>query len=59
MLQSSSFNGLSFDPFALEQDGLAASKVDIGRRQVLKALMVASVIVVIDETIDVRSEIAG
>ena len=51
MLQSSLFDGVSFDPFALKQDGLAASKVDIGRRQVPQALMEAAVIVVIDEAI--------
>ena len=31
MLQSSLFDGVSFDPFTLEQDGLAASEVDVGR----------------------------
>jgi hypothetical protein len=59
VLQSSELDGLSFDPFALEQDGVTASEVDVGRRQVPQALMVASVIVVIDEAIDVRLEIAG
>ena len=59
MLQSSLFDGLSFDPFALKQDGLTASEVDVGRCQVLQALMVAPVIVVLDEAIDVRFEVAG
>ena len=54
MLQSSQFDGLSFDPFALKQGGLAASEVDVGGRQVLKALVVALVIVVFDEATDVR-----
>ena len=58
MLQSSEFDCVLFDPFALEQDGLTASKVDVGRRQVLQALMVAAVIVVLDEAIDLRFEIA-
>ena len=58
VLQSSSFDGVSFDPFALEQDGLAAPEVDISRRQVPQALMVAVVIVLLDEAIDVGSEIA-
>ena len=56
--QSSLFDGLSFDPFSLQQDGLTASKVDIGRCQVPQALMVAAVIVVLDEAIDLRFEIA-
>ena len=59
MLQSSLFEGLSFDPLALMQDGLGASEVDIGWRQVPQALMVAAVIVVLDEAIDVGLEIAG
>ena len=59
MVQSSLFDGLSFDPFTLKQDGVAASEVDIGRRQVLQTFMVAVVIVVIDEAIDVRFEVAG
>ena len=58
MLQSSLFDGLSFDPFTLKQDGVAASEVDIGRCQVLQAFVVAVVIVVIDEAIDVRFEVA-
>ena len=52
MLQSSVFDGLSFDPFALKQDGLAAPEVDVGWCQVLQALVVAPVIVVIDEPVD-------
>ena len=59
MVQSSELDGLSFDPFALEEDGLTASEVDVGRRQVPQALMVASMIVVIDEAIDVGLEVAG
>ena len=53
------FDGLVFDPFALKQDGLTASEVDVGRGEVLQALMVAVVIVVIDEAIDLRFELAG
>ena len=58
MHQSSSLDGLCFGPFALKQDGLTASEVDVGRRQVLQAFVVALVIIVIDEAIDVRVEIA-
>ena len=58
VLQSSVFDGVSFGSFALKQDGLAASEVDVGRRQVAQALMVAAMIVVIDEAIDLRFEIA-
>ena len=48
VVRSSVFDGVSFDPFALKQDGLTAPEVDVGRGQVLRAFMVASVIVVID-----------
>ena len=59
MIQSSEFDSVSFDPFTLEQDGLTAPKVDVGRRQVLQALMVAAVIVMFDEAIDVRFKVAS
>ena len=59
MHQSSSLDGLSIGPLALKEDGLAASEVDVGRCQVLQALVVAPMIVVLDEAMDVRFEIAG
>jgi hypothetical protein len=59
VLQSSLFDGVSFDPFTLKQDGVAASEVDVGGGEVLQAFVVAAVIVVIDEAIDVRFEVAG
>jgi len=34
VLQSSLFDGLAFDPFALKQNGVAASEVDVGGREV-------------------------
>ena len=58
MVQSSELDGLSFDPFTLQQDCLASSEVDIGRCQVAQALVVALVIVVLDEAIDVGFEVA-
>ncbi len=58
MKQAPVFDGLSFDPSSLFQNGLPAPEIDIGRRAVLQALVVASVIVVIDEGIDLLTEIA-
>ena len=49
MLQSALFDGLAFDPFALEQDGLAASEVDVRRGEIVEAFVVTGVIVVLDE----------
>ena len=49
MLQAPVFDGLSFDPFPFQQDGVAAPEVDIGGREVIQALVVAPVVVVLDE----------
>ena len=57
MKQASRFDGLLFDPFSLFQDGLAAPEVDIRRREVLQALVIASVVVMLDEGIDLLPEI--
>ena len=35
MLQSSLFDGVAFDPFSFQKDGLASAEVDVGRCQVL------------------------
>ena len=59
MQQAPVLDGLSFDPFPLHEDCLAASEVDVGRRQVTDALVVAQVIVVGDEGIDLGLEVAG
>ena len=59
MKQAPVFNGLSFDPFSLLQDGLAAPEVDVGGCQVLQALVVAPMVVVLDKGVDLLPEIAG
>jgi hypothetical protein len=53
-MQASRFECLSFDPFPLLQDGFVASKVDVRRRDVVDALVIALVVVVIDEAIAPR-----
>jgi len=50
--QAPVFDGLSFDPFSLQQDGLTASEVDIGRCEIAQALVIAVVIVMLNERID-------
>ena len=57
MQQASSGDGLSFDPFPFDEDGLAASEVDIGRCEVAQALVVAQMIVVGDEGSDLGFEV--
>ncbi len=59
MLQAPVFDGLSFDPFSCPQDGLTASEVDVGRREISQALVVAVVIVVLDEGLDLVLQITG
>jgi hypothetical protein len=57
VVQSSLFNGFSFDPFTYQQDGLTASEVDVGQGQVLQTFVVTAAMVMIDEAIDVRFEV--
>ena len=57
--QASVLNGVSFDPFSFQEDGLATSEVDVGGGEVGDALVVPQVIVVRDEVSDFSFEIAG
>ena len=57
--QASVLDGLSFDPFSFQQDGLAAPEVDVGRGEVGDGLVVSQVVVVGDEGGDLGLEIAG
>jgi hypothetical protein len=57
--QAPLLDGLALDAFTLEQDGLAAAEVGVGRGQVVQALVVALVVVVLDEGRDLRLELAG
>jgi hypothetical protein len=59
VLQSSFSDGVAFNPFSLQQDGLTSAEVDIGGSEVLQALVVSAVIVVLDEVANVSFEIAG
>jgi len=54
--QAPRFDGLPFDPFSLFQNGFAPSEVDIGRGEVLQALVVAPVVVMIDKGVDLLSD---
>jgi hypothetical protein len=50
---------LSFDPFAFEEDGLGSSEVDVGRREIAQALVIAGMVVMSHEGGDLTFEIAG
>lgn len=53
MEQASLLDGSSYDALAFKQDGLASAEVDIGRREIVDVLVIAAVIVMLDEGLDV------
>ena len=52
VVQASVFDGLSFDPFSFQEDGLASAEVDVGRCQIADGFVVTLVVVVINEGFD-------
>ena len=56
--QASVLDGLSFDPFSFQQNGLAVSEVDVSRGEIGDRLVVSQVIVVGDEGTDLGFEAA-
>ena len=59
MLQAAIGDCLAFDAFAFEEDGLGPSEVDVGRREIAQALVIAGMVVMVDEGGDLAFEIAG
>jgi hypothetical protein len=57
VVQAAQSDCVSFDPFAFEQDGLAASEVNVGRGEIVEALVVSSMIVMLDEGRDLGFEV--
>ena len=49
MVQAAVLDGLQFDAPPFVQDGIAAAEVDVSRGQVTDALVVAMVVVMVDE----------
>ena len=58
-MQASRFKRFPFDPFSLFQNCFVASKVDIGRRDVVQALMITLMVVMIHKGFDVSFKITG
>ncbi len=58
MLQAPMFECLSLDPFSSFDDGGCPAEVGIGRRHVFQALVVALMVVVLGEGLDLLFEIA-
>jgi hypothetical protein len=52
VLQAPIFDSLSFDPFSLFDDGLCPAEVGVGRCDVVQALMMALMVVMLDERFD-------
>jgi hypothetical protein len=59
VLQATICDCLAFDPFAFEEDGLSAPEVDVSRSEIAEALVIADMVVVLDEGGDLAFEIAG
>jgi hypothetical protein len=59
MLQASVCDGCSLDAFALGEDCLGLAEVDVGRSQIVDALMIADVVVVFDEGVNLPFKVAG
>jgi hypothetical protein len=58
MLQAAILDCDAFDPLSFAQDFGGASVVDVGRREIIQALVIAAMIVVLDEGGDLRLQIA-
>jgi hypothetical protein len=56
-MQESRFECLSFNPFPLFYDCFVPSEVDVRRRDIVQALVVALMVVVIDEGFNLCFEI--
>ena len=59
MLQATVCDGLALDPFAFEEDGLGPPEVDVSRSEIVEALVIAGMVVMLDEGGDLAFEIAG
>jgi hypothetical protein len=59
MLQTTICDGQAFDPFAFEEDRLGPPEVDVSRSEIVEALVIAGMVVVLDEGRDLAFEIAG
>ncbi|ARW49129.1 hypothetical protein S1001342_02839 (plasmid) [Acetobacter pasteurianus subsp. pasteurianus] len=58
MKQASFLDGSSFDALTFEQDCLPPSEPDICRREIVETLVIAVLIIVFDECLDLAFEIS-
>jgi hypothetical protein len=59
MLQAAIDDYLVFDPFALEEEAVGPFKINVSGREIIQALVIADMVVVLDEVGDVALEIAS
>ena len=53
MHQAAMLDGFALDALTLQQDGLSPAEIDVSRGQVVQAFMVALVIIVLDECLNI------
>ena len=58
MQAPSLFDGFPFDAFPPLENGRSSSEVNVDRRQVVQALVIAPIVVVLDELADAQLELA-
>ena len=58
-MQAPLFDGFAFDPFSLFDDGLCPAEVGISGCNVLQAFVIALMVVVFDERLDLDFKVAG
>ena len=58
VLQASMLDSLAFDPFALFDDGCSPAEVGVGWRYVVEALVIAPVVVMLNEGSDMGLQVA-
>ena len=54
VLQAPMFDGLSFDPVTLSEDGGTTAEVGVGGRHIVQALVIALVVVVLSTKATIR-----
>ena len=59
MLQAAVCDGCTLDALTLGKDCLGPIEVDVSRGEIVEALVIADVVIVLDEGFDLPFEIAG
>src|ERR1039458_8138231 len=59
VLQASKFDGLSLDSFSSLGDGRSSAEVSIGGGYIFQALVIAPVVIVLNERLDLLLEVTG